>query len=62
MTDEEKAELRMFEDFMGEFVACIDQVKADLSEYRALTNLETGVDRRALWPKTFSPKELEKLR
>ena len=47
---------------MGEFVACVDQVKADLSEYRALSHPETGVDRRALWPKTFSSKELDGLR
>lgn len=47
---------------MGEFVACIDQVKADLSEYRTLSHPVTGVDRRALWPKTFTPQELEKLR
>ena len=54
--------MKLFEDFMGEFVACVDQVKADLSEYRALSHPETGVDRRALWPKTFSPQELEKMR
>ena len=62
LTEEEKAELQLFESFTGEFTACLDQVKADISEYRALAHPETGVDRRALWPKTFTPRELEKMR
>lgn len=62
LTEEEKAELKMFEDFVGEFAKSVDQVKTDLSSYRALIHPDTGVDRRALWPKTFSPKEIENLR
>jgi len=43
-------------------MTCVDQVKLDLSEYRALTHPENGVEKVALWPKTFTAAELEKMR
>jgi len=44
---------------MTEFVAAVDKVKDDLSEYRGLIHPEHGIEKVALWPKTFSQKELE---
>ncbi len=52
----------MFEDFATEFSNAVDQVKLDLSEYRSLTHSEHGVEKIALWPKTFTARELEKMR
>jgi len=62
LTEEEKAELKMFEDFTTQFSDAVDQVKLDLSDYRALTHPENGIEKVALWPKTFTARELEKMR
>jgi hypothetical protein len=40
------------------FVAGVEKVKTELCEYRGLIHPEHGVEKVALWPKTFSQKEL----
>ena len=62
LTEQEKAELKLFSDFMIAFVAGVEKVKADLSEYRGLIHPEHGAERVALWPKNFSQNELLKMR
>lgn len=43
-------------------MTCVDQVKFDLSEYRTFSHPENGVEKIALWPKTFTAAELEMMR
>ena len=62
LTEEEKAELVQFEAFADVFTPKVAQVQAELGEYRALVHPERGADRVALWPKTFSAKEIAALR
>ena len=47
---------------MQEYVTSIESVKADLQEYRGLLHPESGVEKIALWPKTFTAAELEAMR
>ncbi len=61
LTEEEKAELKLFDDFVEEYLACMEQVKGDICEYRQLARVEGGVERVALWPKTFSPSEIKQI-
>lgn len=52
----------MFETFTSTYESCIETVQADLAEYRALSDPETGAEKVALWPKTYSSRELERMR
>ena len=49
----------MFDTFAMHFSVEVDKVKSDLTEYRALTHPELGVQKVALWPKVYSKAELE---
>ena len=62
LTEEEKAELVQFEAFADVFTPKVAQVQAELGEYRALVHPERGADKVALWPKTFSAKEIAAMR
>ena len=62
LTEEEKAELAQFEAFADVFTPKVAQVQAELGEYRALVHPERGAERVALWPKTFSAKEIAAMR
>ena len=59
LTPEERAEQEMFEKFALHYSVELDKVKNDLTEYRALTHPELGVQKVALWPKVYSKAELE---
>ena len=62
LTEEEKAELKFFEDFMASFTQEVEKAKQHLNEYRAMIDPITGVEKVALWPKVFSFKEIEKMK
>jgi hypothetical protein len=51
---EELEALKMFEDFANEFADGVNSVKADLIDYKALTNPASGVEKVGLWPKKLS--------
>ena len=54
LTEEEQQEMKFFDEFMPEFTASVEQAQADLGQYRALIHPENGVERVALWPRTFT--------
>lgn len=51
-----------FETFATHYGVEIEKVKSDLTEYRTLTHPEFGVQKVALWPKTYTKEEMAKLR
>ena len=61
-SEEEIAEEKMFEDFADEFMEALDKVKQDLTEYRGLSDPETGIKRVALWPKKLSKAEINRMK
>ena len=52
----------MFDDFCEAYMEKLEQVKADLTEYRGLIDPETGIKKVALWPKKLSKAEIVRMK
>ena len=59
LTPEEQEEEKMFDKFMDQYMARVEDAKRDLTEYRTLLDPEDGVKKVALWPSSKTAKQIE---